>query len=241
MALGGNSYGLTTTFDNAPNGRLDWYWNASSSGTALTDNYIGSSPGGNVAVLFNTTNSAVYVRVKSQNTTGSSAYSAYVQLVTQTPPATINPLSWNDSRLVYWIRTSQNNAAIISKATTQLGRQAFFTAQTSPDIDFSLIAEPRTQPDPANGNAPRLVFGRGGVGTSDEGWFKHRIWNGMPQWDGGGGDLRLRSSIVGPVPSGLNGPFVLGQEYWYAFGFKLQADMFASTDSSPDYYLSLGG
>jgi hypothetical protein len=245
-ALGGNSYGLTTTFDNAPNGRLDWYYNTSATGTALTDTYIGSSPGINVAVLFINPNSAIYVRAKSQNSTGSSAYTAYKQLATQTPPVTIAPLAWEDSRIVYWVRTSKTNANIVDRVATKMGPGAWMGAQMAPEANLRDMSEPRTQPNSLQGNVQQLVFGRGGVGTTEEGWFKHRIFNGMPPW-GDPTDYRLRSSVTGPLSTSAptteayrHGPFLLGQTYWFGFGVKLLSDCFA-TSPNEDYWTSMGG
>jgi len=230
--LGNNSYGLTTTFDNSPNGLLDWYWDTSSSGTALTNNYIGASPGTSVSVLFNNPSSAVYVRVKSRNSTGSSAYSAYTQLVTQTPPTTISPLTWGDSRIDAWVRTSKTNQQISDAANGWMGSQMAIEG----DFDSS-ISDPHTQPDSLNGNAQRLVHGRGGAGTADEGWFKHRTFDGMPPWNG----TRCRSTVKGPLRFGTGWPsngiyqgFELGKTYWFGTGWKLYDDIFSQTSSSED-------
>jgi hypothetical protein len=244
--LGNGSWGLTTTFDNSPAGIIHWYWNTSSSGTQLTDNYIGASPGDEPAILFTSANSAVYVRADAENSTGYSGLTAYVQLAAQSPPATINPLLWTDTRVKYWIRTSKTNAEVLAHTSdaARFGPGTWLGGQMANEVSFAAMGDTVTAPDPSNGNVQRLIFGRGAVGTPDEGYFKHHIWNGMPPWDGGGGDLRLRSSIQGPVPGSAppaTGPYILGQEYWHAWGYLLKSDMFASASNSPDYFCGIGG
>ena len=138
-------------------------------------------------------------------------------------------LPWDDPRLRWWIRADKTNQEIDTRFTSP-GQQFSWTGVqgASTNCQYEVLArvpEPNTNLDPATGQQ-RVVFAR------SNGWFQHRIWNGMCLWtDGSGG--RMRSSLhTSDNPATSITPALVGHEYWFAFGGKFYPDMF--TQAIPD-------
>jgi hypothetical protein len=242
--LGNNAWGLTvSSFDNSPTGILHFYWNASATGSPDTDNYIGSTAGTNLNVLFISADSSVYVRCDAENTAGYSGLSSFTQLVAQTPPAALDVFDWADPRILIWVRTSKTNVEIRDKANAAFPGGVWMGRQMAPEGSFG--TGPDDPPDPLMGTdtngTPTLIWGRGVAGSPQEGWFRHRLFNGMPLWTGDG--TRLRCTVRGPIRNSTGfGIHDQGTEYWAGYGALIYDDCFAQVDQSEDWGLScIGG
>lgn len=151
------------------------------------------------------------------------------------PPPGVAPLSWDDPAVRFWVRADKTNQEIGDrfKAPDQpyawIGVQG--SGRTAESCNYEVIEqlpEPNTNIDPATGQ-PRTVLRRA------DGYFEHRIWEGMCLWTGNGNDgQRLRSAIH--TADGYDHPSSAkyGRSYWFAFGGKFHADMFSQIDPSGD-------
>jgi hypothetical protein len=124
-----------------------------------------------------------------------------------TPTAPVGALGWNDPRVRWWIRADKTNQDIATKYPT--GAQGSVS-----NCDYD---------DLVNVPEPNMFDGRVILARKD-GYFQHRIWDGMCLWQG----QRQRSALHTSDRYQDLSSIKVGRSYWFAFGGKFHPDMFSA-------------
>jgi hypothetical protein len=123
-------------------------------------------------------------------------------------------IAMDDPRVRWWVRADKTNQEIGGKFPWT-GMQG---SASSCDYDvIQNVAEP-------NAYQGRVILQR------SNGYFQHRIWDGMCLWQG----QRQRSAIHTSDLYSDASSIKFGRSYWFAFGGKFHPDMFSQTDPSID-------
>ena len=118
-------------------------------------------------------------------------------------------LSADDPRVTWWIRADMTNQEI----GNQWGAGVQGNAQSCDYSDIKELSEPNTM-------GGRVILAR------QDGYFQHRIWDGMCLWQG----QRQRSALHTSDRYEDRSSIKVGQSYWFAFGGKFHADMFTADE-----------
>lgn len=235
--LGNGSWRVVRNSDFSPDNRSHWFYKAAAADPPISSNYLGTTASGITTVVITPPSGFVFVEVGAENSTGYSVNrSTPVQLSVPPapPPSSGTALADSDTRIRVFVNSTKSGPQLEAA-------YRFMSAQMPQSISVGAVQNPTTY---IIGGIPQSIYRRGAAGSSDEGYIVHNLINGMPVWDGGGGDQRMRSAIhsSGPIYNTSDPNYLAtratqierNKRYWFATGGTFAADMFSQNQPSND-------